>query len=174
MMEKLAEAMGQGDSHEGWGDSEGVSEEDRQLAEGKIRQVLKEASQKADRSNSWGTVPAEMQGRSLRPILAGQRPADWRTSFYYQYFEWPRPHHVRPHYGVITDRYKLVHFFGTADDYWELYDREKDPNELRNVLGDPAYAATKVELEKELARLRRPRQHLLNEPPKVVEGRHPR
>jgi arylsulfatase A-like enzyme len=99
-------------------------------------------------------VPAEMQGRSLRPILAGQRPADWRTSFYYQYFEWPTPHRVRPHYGVITDRYKLVHFFGTADDYWELYDREKDPHELRNVLGDPAYAKTKAELEKELARLR--------------------
>ena len=100
-------------------------------------------------------APVDMQGRSLRPVLAGQRPADWRTSFYYQYFEWPRPHHVRPHYGVITDRYKLVHFFGTADDYWELYDREKDPMELRNVLADPAYAKTKVELEQELARLRR-------------------
>jgi arylsulfatase A-like enzyme len=100
-------------------------------------------------------APSDMQGRSLRPVLAGQRPADWRTSFYYQYFEWPRPHHVRPHYGVITDRYKLVHFFGTSDDYWELYDREKDPRELRNVLADPGYAKTKVELEKELARLRR-------------------
>ena len=99
-------------------------------------------------------VPAEMQGRSFRPILAGKRPADWRTSFYYQYFEWPQPHRVRPHYGVITDRYKLVHFFGTADDYWALYDREKDPHELRDVLRDPAYARTKIELEKELARLR--------------------
>ena len=100
-------------------------------------------------------IPAEMQGHSLRPILAGRRPADWRTSFYYQYFEWPAPHRVRPHYGVVTDRYKLVHFFGTADDYWELYDREKDPHELRNVLGDPAYATTRSELERELARLRR-------------------
>ncbi|MBI5693532.1 MAG: sulfatase [Verrucomicrobia bacterium] len=100
-------------------------------------------------------VPAEMQGRSLRPILQGRRPADWRTAFYYQYFEWPAPHRVRPHYGVVTDRYKLVHFFGTADDYWELYDREKDPHELRDVLRDPAYAATKADLEKELARLRR-------------------
>jgi arylsulfatase A-like enzyme len=99
-------------------------------------------------------VPAEMQGRSLRPILAGQRPADWRTSFYYQYYEWPQPHRVRPHYGVITDRYKLVHFVGTADDYWELYDRQADPHELRNVLGEPAYAKTRAELEKELARLR--------------------
>jgi len=51
-----------------------------------------------------------MRGRSLRPVLAGKRPADWRTSFYYQYYEYPAPHHVRPHYGVVTDRYKLVQF----------------------------------------------------------------
>ncbi|PAW83372.1 MAG: sulfatase [Opitutia bacterium Tous-C8FEB] len=99
-------------------------------------------------------APAEMQGRSLRPILAGNRPADWRTAFYYQYFEWPAPHRVRPHYGVVTDRYKLVHFFGTADDYWELYDIEKDPRELRNVLADPAYAAARKQLEGQLAQLR--------------------
>jgi arylsulfatase A-like enzyme len=95
-----------------------------------------------------------MQGRSLVPILRGQKPADWRTSFYYQYFEWPTPHHVRPHYGVVTDRYKLVRFFGTGDDYSELFDREKDPHELKSVYDDPAYAKTRVELEKELARLR--------------------
>ena len=99
-------------------------------------------------------APAEMQGRSLRPILAGNRPADWRTAFYYQYFEWPTPHRVRPHYGVVTDRYKLVHFFGTADDYWELYDTEKDPRELRNVLGDPAYATARKQLEAQLGQLR--------------------
>jgi len=61
---------------------------------------------------------------------------------------------VRPHYGVVTDRYKLVRFFGTADDYWELFDREKDPNELKSVYADPAYAATKASLERDLARLR--------------------
>jgi arylsulfatase A-like enzyme len=100
-------------------------------------------------------APADMQGRSLRPILTGNRPADWRTAFYYQYFEWPTPHRVRPHYGVVTDRYKLVHFFGTADDYWELYDTEKDPRELRNVLADPAYAAARKQLEGQLAQLRK-------------------
>ncbi len=100
-------------------------------------------------------VPAEMQGRSFRPILAGRRPADWRTSFYYQYYEWPTPHHVRPHYGVITDRYKLVHFYGTADVYSELFDLEQDPHEMRDVLGDPAYAKVRGELEQEMARLRR-------------------
>ena len=76
MMEKLAEAMGNGDSHEGWGDSEGVSEEDRQLAEGKVRQVLKEASQKADRGNSWGTVPSEMQA-AIRKLVSGEIP--WQS-----------------------------------------------------------------------------------------------
>jgi arylsulfatase A-like enzyme len=50
-------------------------------------------------------IPADMQGRSLVPILRGQKPADWRTGFYYQYYEYPAPHRVRPHYGVVTDRY---------------------------------------------------------------------
>ena len=100
-------------------------------------------------------VPGEMQGHSLVPILHGQRPADWRTSFYYQYYEWPTPHHVRPHYGVVTDRYKLVRFYGTGEDYWELFDREKDPLELRSFYNDPAYAPVKTQLEQELARLRK-------------------
>ncbi|MBL9210896.1 MAG: sulfatase [Opitutaceae bacterium] len=100
-------------------------------------------------------APAEMQGHSLVPLFRGQRPADWRTSFYYQYFEWPTPHRVRPHYGVVTDRYKLVRYYGTADDYWELFDREKDPLELKSYYNDPAYAATKTQLEQELNRLRK-------------------
>ena len=99
-------------------------------------------------------IPAEMQGRSLRPILQGQRPADWRTSFYYHYYEYPVPHRVRPHYGVVTDRYKLVRFYGIGEDYSELYDREKDPQEMRSVYSDPSYTTTKAELEKELVRLR--------------------
>src|SRR5262249_38271210 len=99
-------------------------------------------------------VPPEVQGRSLVPLLKGAVPADWRTSFYYHYYEYPVPHHVRPHYGVVTDRYKLVHFYIPDVDYWELYDREKDPHELRNFADDPAYAETVKELKKELARLR--------------------
>ncbi|MBL9194837.1 MAG: sulfatase [Opitutaceae bacterium] len=100
-------------------------------------------------------VPETMQGRSLKPLLEGRRPADWRTSFYYQYFEYPEPHRVRPHYGVVTDRYKLVRFSGAGDDYTELYDRQVDPLELRNLLGQPGYTAVQAELETELARLRR-------------------
>ncbi len=113
------------------------------------------------------TVPAEMQGRSFVPILAGKTPRDWRTAFYYQYYEYPSPHHVRPHYGVVTDRYKLIHFNGTADDYWELFDREKDPQELRSVYGQPDYAKTQKFLLQELTRLRTELKVPENDPPKA-------
>jgi arylsulfatase A-like enzyme len=100
-------------------------------------------------------VPAEMQGRSLVPLLKGGDPADWRKSFYYHYYEYPVPHRVRPHYGVVTERYKLVHYYKPDVDDWELYDREKDPLETRNFIRDPAYAATVTELKAELQRLRK-------------------
>jgi arylsulfatase A-like enzyme len=99
--------------------------------------------------------PPAMQGRSLVPLLKGSTPADWRKSFYYHYYEHPGPHNVPRHYGVVTDRYKLVHFYEPALNYWELFDLTKDPHELRSVLGRPEYAAAQKELEAELARLRR-------------------
>ena len=100
-------------------------------------------------------VPAEMQGRSLRGVAAGQKPADWRTAFYYHYYEYPQPHRVRPHYGLVTDRYKLVRFYGVGEDYTELFDLQQDPQELRSVFGEPAYAATVAKLEAEMARQRK-------------------
>jgi arylsulfatase A-like enzyme len=99
-------------------------------------------------------VPAEMQGRSLVPLLKGQTPADWRKSFYYHYYEYPGWHSVARHYGVVTDRYKLVHFYEPEFNYWELFDLQKDPHELRSVFGQPEYVATQKELDAELKRLR--------------------
>lgn len=99
-------------------------------------------------------VPANMQGRSLLPIFHGVTPADWRTAFYYHYYEYPADHHVRPHYGVITGRYTLAHFYWPDVDYWELFDRQKDPGEMRSVFGDPAYADVQTNLMREVTRLR--------------------
>jgi arylsulfatase A-like enzyme len=99
-------------------------------------------------------VPGDMQGRSLVPLLEGRTPPDWRKTFYYEYYEYPQPHHVRPHYGVVTSRYKLVRFDRPDLDTWELFDREKDPHELRSVYDDPAYAEVVAELKQELGRLR--------------------
>jgi arylsulfatase A-like enzyme len=117
-------------------------------------------------------IPSEMQGRSMRPVLAGDTPPDWRKSFYYQYYEFPQPHHVRPHYGVVTDRYKLVHFLDDEVDYWELFDREKDPHELTSVLGQAGYASAQQDLEKELARLRTELKVPAKDPP-AASGRKP-
>jgi arylsulfatase A-like enzyme len=97
-------------------------------------------------------VPPDMQGASLVPILRGEETPDWRKSVYYHYYEFPQPHHVHPHYGVRTERYKLIHFY--TIDAWELFDLQKDPHELKSVYHDPAYAETVDELKKELARLR--------------------
>jgi len=117
-------------------------------------------------------LPPEMQGRSLVPILKGQKPADWRTSFYYHYYEYPTPHHVRPHYAVITDRYKLVRFYGgDAEEYTELYDREKDPLEMRSFFAEASYATTVKELEAELQRLRTTLEIPAQEDPAASGGR---
>ena len=97
--------------------------------------------------------PPDMQGRSIRQILHRKRPKDWRKSMYYHYYEYPAVHSVKRHYGVRTDRYKLIHFYNDIDE-WELYDLRKDPREMKNVLDDPAYADTVKKLKVELQRLR--------------------
>ncbi len=98
-------------------------------------------------------VPDDMQGRSLVPLLKGETPDDWRKSVYYHYYEFPGWHDVQRHYGVRTDRHKLVYYYPI--DEWELFDLEKDPDELKSVYDDPAYAGVAAELKTELARLRK-------------------
>ncbi|MCP5118712.1 MAG: sulfatase [bacterium] len=99
-------------------------------------------------------APADMQGRSLRPVLEDEAPPDWRESFYYHYYEFPAQHNVRKHYGVRTQRYKLMHFYEDID-AWELIDLENDPEERRNVYDDTAHAETVDRLKAEVDRLRR-------------------
>ncbi len=105
-------------------------------------------------------VPDNMQGASLLPVLMGSTPEDWRKSFYYHYYEFPGAHAVARHYGVTNGRYKLVHFYGpshvdgeTYDD-WELFDLEKDPEELQSVYGNMDYQEIQREMLAELEKLR--------------------
>ena len=97
-------------------------------------------------------IPEPMQGRSLVPVFEGKTPDDWRKSFYYHYYEFPGAHSVRRHYGVRTERYKLINFYNVKA--WELFDLEKDPNELKSVYSDPEYTDTAKTLKEELAKLR--------------------
>jgi arylsulfatase A-like enzyme len=98
-------------------------------------------------------VPADMQGRSLVPLLKGDRPADWRTSWYYRYYHDPGDHNTRAHYGVRTETHKLIYFW--TKDQWEMYDLIKDPAEMHNIYQDPAQADTVAKLKAELYRLKK-------------------
>ena len=100
------------------------------------------------------SIPEEMQGESLRGVLQGKTPGDWRKSIYYHYYEYPGWHMVKRHYGVRTERFKLMHFYYDID-AWEMYDLQNDPHELNNIYADPRYAGTVAELKTELERLRR-------------------
>lgn len=98
------------------------------------------------------TVPSDMQGRSMLPVLKGKTPSDWRKEHYYHYYELPGPHSVKRHYGISTDRYKLIHYYYDIDE-WELYDRKADPLEMKNVYNDPKYAKIRKDLHKRLTSL---------------------
>ncbi len=97
-------------------------------------------------------APGEVQGRSIVPLLRGQKPKDWRTSMYYRYYHYPADHKVQPHYGVRNERYKLI-FFNRINE-WELFDLQKDPHELKSVYDDPKYAGVQKKMIRELTRLR--------------------
>jgi arylsulfatase A-like enzyme len=103
-------------------------------------------------------IPGDMQGASLVPLAMGKEPVDWRTAMYYHYYEFPGAHSVARHYGVRTDRYKLIHYYPHERrpdmNQWELFDLESDPNELQNLYGKPEHAELTKELKQRLEDLR--------------------
>lgn len=120
-------------------------------------------------------VPDDMQGRSLVPLLRGERPADWRTSIYYRYYHDPGHHNTRAHYGVRTETHKLIYFW--KKNQWELFDLTKDPRELKNLYGDPAVGDLTEKLKTELYRLKKELkdedQFADEQPPPGVDGSPP-
>ena len=98
-------------------------------------------------------IPAEMQGESFRKLAAG-KSKKWRDAVYYTYYEYPSVHMVKRHYGVATERYKLMHFYYDIDE-WEMYDLKTDPSEMKNIYGDPKYAKVQKMLHEKLSELRR-------------------
>jgi arylsulfatase A-like enzyme len=98
-------------------------------------------------------VPSDMQGVSMVPVLKGYTPDNWRKEHYYHYYEYPAVHSVKRHYGISTERYKLIHFYYDIDE-WELFDLKTDRLEMRNVYNDPAYASVKTDLHNRLSQLR--------------------
>jgi arylsulfatase A-like enzyme len=98
------------------------------------------------------TTTQKMQGTSFVPVLEGNTPNNWQDAMYYHYYEFPFWHHVQPHYGIRTQKYTLAHFYYNID-VWELYDLEKDPNQMNNIYNDPNYTSTITELKAKLKNL---------------------
>lgn len=90
-------------------------------------------------------VPSDMQGQSFFSKIP-------RKSTYYHYYEYPAEHSVQTHFGIRTDRYKLIRFYNDGD-YWELYDLKTDPDELKNQYGNPAYKTIQKQLIADLKKL---------------------
>ena len=90
-------------------------------------------------------IPDDIQGKSLKPILEGKVPSGWRQAAYYHYYEYPAEHSVKRHYGIRTADCKLIHFYNDINE-WEMYDMVSDPQEMKNVYDDPAYATKRAEM----------------------------
>jgi arylsulfatase A-like enzyme len=103
-------------------------------------------------------VPSSMQGRSFRRNLTGATPTDWRDAMYYHY--WTHQRQRPSHYGIRTERYKLIYYYGLVRmdcppaECWELYDLKADPYERKNQIDNPQYEETIATLKQRLARLR--------------------
>ena len=98
------------------------------------------------------TPPEKMQGKQYFNTIVGKEAKPLRDAVYYHYYEFPLWHHVEPHYGLRTDRYKMAHFYYNID-VWELYDLEKDPYEMNNIYDNPDYAGIQEELHARLKEL---------------------
>ena len=113
-------------------------------------------------NNDWGPTvldiagiktPVAMQGRSFLPLLKNEATVkDWRKDAYYHYYEFPKPHHVHPHFGIRAERYTLVRFYGEINS-WELFDLQKDPHELHNLYGTKGSEAVTADLKLRLKKL---------------------
>ncbi len=97
-------------------------------------------------------IPEDMQGLSFRDLVSG-KTSEWRDAVYYTYYEYPSIHMVKRHYGVATERYKLMHFYYDVDE-WEMYDLEKDPQEMHNIYNNPDYADVQKTMHQRLAEMR--------------------
>ncbi len=103
-------------------------------------------------------IPSLMQGKSIRPFLQGNTMPVEQAAMYYHYYEFGPPHWVAPHYGIRTDRFKLIDYY--ARNEWELFDLERDPDEMENLFIEngtrvqPGYEATVQELVSQLKQIR--------------------
>lgn len=96
-------------------------------------------------------IPSSVQGASFLPILRGENP-QWREAMFYEYF-WEAAFPQTPTvFGVRTERYKYMRYYGIFD-LDELYDLETDPQEMRNRIDDASHYEIRLDMQKRLSSL---------------------
>lgn len=98
-------------------------------------------------------VPAEMQGNSMVPLIK-KEAVEWRQSFLYEYFQEDYAPGFVTMTGVRNKRYKYIDYPNEKGDINELYDLEKDPGEMDNLINRPEYQSVKSDMIGELERLK--------------------
>lgn len=116
-------------------------------------------------------TPSDMQGRSFLGLARGEAVADWRDAVYYRYWMSRAHFNVPSHLGVRTKRHKLIYFYDNSigpdgrtpvkgaranvrDPFWEFYDLEADPLEVRNLYREPAHRMRIDALKERILELR--------------------
>lgn len=109
-------------------------------------------------------IPKEMQGISVKSMLSNDEPT--RDAVYFRYWmHLAHRHHNPAHYGIRTDKWKLIFYYGLGLDAsgassektpsgWELYDMENDPKELHNLYGDSSCQEIISELKERMIQLK--------------------
>jgi arylsulfatase A-like enzyme len=93
----------------------------------------------------WAGVkaPPAYEGRSLAPIVQGRSPRDWRRHFFCEHLDlsptltWE---------GIRGERYVYARYFDQQPAFEFLHDLQRDPDQLRNLAGDPAYGKALAEM----------------------------
>jgi arylsulfatase A-like enzyme len=98
-------------------------------------------------------IPEKMSGASMLKLTTDKTVTDWRKDWLYHYYEYPKPSFVQPHYGIRTDRYKLI-FYHELKAY-EMYDLQQDPGELNNLADKPEMKSIQEQLWNRLVALRK-------------------
>jgi arylsulfatase A-like enzyme len=95
-------------------------------------------------------VPKEMQGADLSRVALGEI-TDGPDAVLLQIFVPFNPDQIaRPWRGIVTDRYTYARF---EQEPWVLFDRQRDPAEMQNLVGDVSHADLQRELDQRLAAL---------------------
>jgi len=92
-------------------------------------------------------IPERTQGKSLRPVVEGDAESLRDDAYFEHTFKRPPKFNICVSEGVRTERWKYIRYPEQEPVCEELFDLEKDPVELENLVDDPKNAAT-------LARLR--------------------